>query len=174
MTPANLPAPLAEPLHLLQPSPWPDRLLWLGLSLLGALALRWWLRRRRAAARPAPAARPTTTTTTSDRTERTVEEIRRRFDSRGQYRRGLHALAEAIRRHLAGHGHPSSTWTAGDIGEHADDPALASVSERLAEVRFRRREPERRDFHALCDQTEAALAGRRPRAAGRGDEETAP
>ena len=156
MNAATLPAPLAEPLHLLQPSPWPDRLAILLVVLLAALVGRWLLRRRRPAPRPVEAAPAVTSAPIAE--PRTVEAIRQRFDVRGRYRSGCHALAAAVRRHLGDRGHPSTTWTARDIVRRVDDPALGQLAQRLANARFGRREPARREFHSLCDLTESTLA----------------
>ncbi|MCB1057916.1 MAG: hypothetical protein KDD11_20635, partial [Acidobacteria bacterium] len=99
----DLPAGLADPLHLGH-SPWPEVFAW--LAVLGVLALLAWAyagRRRRAAA-PAPAPRPAAPAAPAsggdDALAARIRELHQRHATSLEVRAGCHRLSALTREHL--------------------------------------------------------------------------
>lgn len=150
----ELPAGLADPLHL--PNPHPSYGLFAALAallLLALLVVLWRRRRRKApAAAPAAAGPPADTRTVI---EKSIEDLRRRFKSSQDYRRGCHSLGQLLRSHFeAKSRHPVTTLTAREMPEKIGG-AVASFFNFLAELQFRRREPTRDEFSNACDLAHA-------------------
>ncbi len=161
----ELPAGLADPLHLAQPFPFRTLAV---IGLLAVLALLWmlWrrLRRRRPPA-PAAAVSPPLSPPAAG-IGAAITAIRGRFLDADR-RRGCHQLSETLRAHLERGGrHRFSTLTAGEIAAAIGDVAVARFFDLLADLQFGRREPSRSDFDGLCDlacDVVVAGGGRRPR-----------
>lgn len=151
-----LPGGLAEPLHLLEPSPYPSMLL-AGLLLLAAFGLLLWLgqHRRRAVLAPAGPVGPPPPPV-ADSIAARIREIHQRYRPARKRRRGCHELAATLRHHLdrtarAAHiGPPFATLTAREIGRRLGDRPVARLLDLLADLQFSRRLPSRDDFDGAC------------------------
>lgn len=152
---SGLPFGIAEPLHIEEPFPaWKVVLAALVLWLLYRLARALYRRLQRAAQAPRPAAPPPPPLLGG--IGAVIDDIRRRYQT--DYRRGCHALAEALRRHFdraklpgsAGRA-PYPTLTAREIERHIGDTALTRFFALLSELQFHRREPTQSDFEGACE-----------------------
>ncbi len=149
----ELPADLAEPLHMLGPeAAGPGGP---ALAALAAAALAWLFFRRRRTARPEPSPGPPTPHRPSpsmNRLEAEIEELRSVFTATGNYRRGCHALAEALRRAIAPrHGVAFEALTASEIAREVGDGATARTLVLLEGLQFRPEEPSGEEFTQACD-----------------------
>lgn len=147
----ELPAGLADPLHL--PDPYPSSGL-LGalaaLLLLTLLAVLWRRRRRRPPAASAPP--PAVHVDAASAIGKAIEDVRRRFSGSRDYRHGCHALAGLLRAHFeARTTRPLTTLTAREMPSAIGEGAVASFFELLAELQFRRRRPTHDEFRGACD-----------------------
>ena len=157
---SELPAGLAEPLHILEPSS-PSYGPWLLLALL--LAWWWWRRRRRRVVVPPP--RVTVPVAPSEPElsglAAAIESILKRFGGPdADHREGCHQLARELRRHFHDGRRPFAVWTAREIVARATsaqtiEKRVARLFECLAELQFRRRPPEREELTSVL-----ASAGR--------------
>jgi len=154
----DLPADLADPLHLADPYPFYGLLGALAtLLLLALLTVLWWRRRRRTVAAALPPA-PAPPTGASSGIWKAIEDVRLRFFRSQDYRRGCHALAALLRAHLEGTtAQPLSTLTAREMPAAIGDGAVASFFELLAELQFRRRRPTLEEFRGACDLAHAVV-----------------
>lgn len=147
----ELPAGLADPLHLAQPLvPTPAFLA--ALAILALLCFLWWrrLRRRRTPA-PAPPAPPAPAPPPALGIGGTIDEIQRRY-LHADRRRGCHRLSAELRAHFEHRGrHRFSTLTVGEIAAAVGDVALSRFFDLLADLQFGRRDPSRSDFRGICD-----------------------
>lgn len=150
-----LPAGLAEPLHLLEPSNWRG---WVvaGLATLLVAAIACWVfyrrrfdARRRIQPRTAQASPPGPH---EQGIADAIESIRLRFSRRGLARAGCHALSAALRTHLERRKPIRySILTAREIGRRLGDTPLTRLLALLSDLQFGRREPARGDLEGLCD-----------------------
>ena len=151
----GLPFGLAEPLHIEEPFPtWKLVLAGLVLWLIyRLLRLLWrWLQRVEVPASPVPPAPPSFL----DGFAVAVDEIRRRYGD--DYRRGCHALAEALRGHFdalelpgsAGRA-PYPTLTAREIEGQLGDTPVSRLFTLLSDLQFYPREPTKGDFEGACE-----------------------
>lgn len=167
----ELPAELAEPLHL-GPPWWSEALLW--LVILGMLVLivlitklsEWWSRRARppvsaAPAPPAPDEAETVPTPPTGIVAR-IEDIRRRHVASTEYRRGCHRLSLVLREHLeeapAPAGERYTTLTAGEIRQRLGEAPWSRFFADLAQLQFGRRPPSGRDWREICDRSLSLVA----------------
>lgn len=151
---SDLPADLADPLHMAGPEGSSSGWL-LALALLAAALLsRRIARRRRSApapqrAHPAPAPSPPPA---AEGLEAEIQEVRSMFSTTGNFREGCHALAEVLRRGLGRrNGVSFATLTAREIQQALGEGALPSLFGLLADLQFRPAEPARDDFLTVCD-----------------------
>ena len=160
----ELPADLAEPLHLLKPDPWATALGWLAALLL--LTLLWMLYRRlrrRRAARPLPPVPPSPPVAAVSGIEKSIDEIRRRY-SDADHRQGCHQLSAALREHYEETDrHRFSTLTVREVAAAIGDVALTRFLGLLADLQFGRREPSRDDFQGACELAVSVARSRRQR-----------
>ena len=146
----ELPADLADPLHILGPIPW-QTLAW--LALLAFLIALWWLWRKFRSQEPAtpsppapPAPAPGGTGIAS-----VIDEIQQRFVDVDP-RHGCHELSEALRSHYERQsGHRLSTATVGEIVSSIGDSAVSRFFKLLADLQFGRAEPSADDFNGACE-----------------------
>ena len=124
------------------------------LAALAAAGLAWlFFRRRRAAGRAAPHSRPPRT---PDRPlpfendlEAKIEELRSVFSTTGNYRRGCHALAEALRRAIAPRRDVAfEALTTKEITRVVGDGAVARTLVLLEGLQFRPEDPSAEEFTA--------------------------
>ena len=145
----DLPAPLARPLHILEPWPWKEALGWLLAGVVLFLLVRRWIRwrRRRQATRSAPAPGTTPLGGFSDK----VESIRSQARESGRFRQGCHELALLLRGTLAPPGSGNlDTLTARETERRLGDGALTRLLVLLADLRFGRRAPDEGDLDTAC------------------------
>ncbi len=167
MNPADvaspLPAPPADPLHIL-PS-WSLLLLLAGVGLL-LLALAWlvlrYLRRRRPpapAAAPPPVPPPAAEAPEDRSIAARIRALERRFLESKAYREGCHALAGAAKAHLGLNTDlDAERMTSSEIAAAAKDDRVGRFMTSLATRRFGREEPRRRHFVAACKEAREVLA----------------
>jgi hypothetical protein len=161
--PSDLPAGLAEPLHLLPPGgddPLLPALLLL-LLLVALLVGSIWRRRRRFAA---IGSRPAATGPAPTRLTEQLRRLHHRHRSPGRRRLGCHRLSQLARRELeprrrrAGIPAPFSTLTAREVAEELGDGPAADFLRHLAGLQFGRQPPRRDDYDAAFELAEAVLA----------------
>ena len=157
-----LPAPIADPLQVL---PHAGLLALMALSglvllLLALLVLRHLLRRRpRPAEAPPPVPQPPPAVPLSaapigDR----IAAIERKFTRSKAFRDGCHALAAAVKQHLAQvSGLGAEEMTSAEIAEHLDDARIGRFMTGLSRRRYGRRKPRKRDFGAACHEARELL-----------------
>ena len=138
-----------------------ERPLW--MAAVVALLIGVWLLRRvvnrhrpepTSVPLPPPAARP------SSAFRARVDALREQTDGSGEYRRGCHALARAVREELQsklGSGSSSLAMTATELAVRSADPKVDALVVRLREVRFARTHPKGPQFHSLCSDALYAL-----------------
>lgn len=158
---SDLPAGLAEPLHILDPLPWRALALWALLILLAGAWLLYRRFRRRSTTVPPPP--PGTPPPAADGAS--VSDLREHYGRLRDYRGGCHALASHMRARAGEKsGRRLATLTADEIALAVKDAGVVSVFELLAELQFRRREPSSHDFYGICDLAALALRERGTRA----------
>jgi hypothetical protein len=154
----QLPADLADPLHILSPIPW-QTLAWLALAaLLAALWLLWRkLRRRRLpATAPPPANAKPPRRGTGIRA--TIDAIQQRYIDVDP-RDGCHQLSAALRSHYETvSGKRLSTATVREILAAIGDGAVPRLFGLLADLQFDREEPTRSDFRGACEVARDVVA----------------
>ena len=158
----QLPAGLAEPLHLVNPYPYGKALAFLAALLLLALLWAWWRRRRRSApSSPAAAPPPIPPPPPASTIEKAIAEIRLRYVETRRHREGCHELAEVLRTYYEkACGKPLSRLTVREIGTVLGDSAVTALFELLAEMQFRRRQPSSDEFSQICETaTDVAKSG---------------
>ena len=157
-----LPAPPADPLHILPAWTW--LLLLAGGGLL-LLALAWLvfqtLRRRQ----PAPAVeppsvpRPVATAVPAGSIAARIRALERKFLESKAFREGCHALATAVKAHLGLEtGLPAERMNSSEIAAAVEDDRVGRFMISLAQRRFGREEPRRRHFVAACEEAREMLA----------------
>ena len=144
-----LPAPLAAPLHILEPWPWRQAVGWLLAAIALYLLVRWWARRRRRG--PTSRGRPAGVSGRRGFAA-SVDTIRQRARKSGRYRRGCHELALLVRQTLE----PLASrrldvLTAREIKGRLGDDGRTRLLVLVADLRFGRRSPTRSDFDGACD-----------------------
>lgn len=150
----DLPAGLAEGLHILKPEPsgW-------GPFIAGAAALAlfaWWLYSRR---RPSPSASPPAAPGPVDGSlEHAVAAIRDRARKTRRYRRGCHELAVCLRRALSSEDAALERLTAREIFHRLGEDGRTRVLTLISESRFGKRPPGAADLDALCELALAVFA----------------
>lgn len=147
----ELPAPLADPLHLPNPYPYGEAFLWLAALSLLVFLWRWWRRSRpRAAAAAVPGGAPAPLSPAASGIGKVIDEIRNRWLIRDP-RQGCHELSAALRSHYEkASREPLSTLTAREIAAAVGDSAVAAFFELLAELQFRRRAPSGDELRGIC------------------------
>ena len=149
----GLPADLAEPLHILEPSSSglsPVHLLWLLLAFL-----LWRFLRRRGARQPATGT-PTTTPAPPpapdlNELERAMRDIRLRSTKTGDYRRGCHELSAYLREyHEKRRGRPATRLTARELVD-LGEAAVGNFFSLLGDLQFGRRLPTHEDLRTAID-----------------------
>lgn len=148
---ADLPAGLADPLHLSLPVPW--KLLGVLAALLVAsivwvLLRRWLARRRRAPRRSLPEPAPATAPGLAE----AIDALRRRYRKSRAYRRACHELSALMRgsfEQSTRRGY--STLTAGEMRSEIGDTRTVRFFGFLADLQFGRREPTRNDLDGACE-----------------------
>ncbi len=147
----DLPAGLADPLHLAFPVPW-KLLAVLAALLVAAIAfalLRRWLRRRRQAP---PRKLPTPVPGPAPGLADAIAELRRRYRKSRAYRTACHELSTLVRGYLENATRRRySTLTAGEIRREMGDTRGARFFGALAELQFARRPPTRNDLDGACE-----------------------
>ena len=147
----DLPAGLADPLHILEPWPW--RALVIGLAG-GALAvwLVWrWVRGRldRAGVESAPGPEVVTLSAFGE----AVEGIRERARESSFFRLGCHELAGLLRGRLRSrHGESFAYLTAQEAAARLRGDGCAELLVDVSTARFARRIPDAAVLDALCDR----------------------
>ena len=156
-----LPAPIADPLHVLPPASLLALMALAGLVLLllALLVLRRLGRRSRPAAAtpipPPPVPADVPTAGIGDR----IAAIERKFTRSKRFRDGCHALAAAVKQHLAqATGLGVEEMTSAEIAERLGDARVGRFMTGLSRRRYGRREPRRRDFGAACHEARELLA----------------
>ena len=150
----ELPADLAPAVHILEPGPhWPSV-----LALLLALLFWWWRQRQK---KPQPEASPTPRPAppiprTVPGIAGEIDSLRARYEGDADFRLACHELASLLRGHFHGR---FRSFTANEISRALGETSVADVFELLAELQFRRREPQRDDFHGICDLAKENLGG---------------
>ncbi len=151
-----LPAPPADPLHIL-----PTLSLWLllaGIALL-FLALAWllfrYLRRKRSQSppQPPPVLQPTPVVSPAIGFGTRVEAIERKFLKTKAFREGCHTLAAAVKKQLG-----VERLTSPEIVRAVEDRRVGRFMTRLSWRRYGRDEPRRKHFVAACRQAREVLA----------------
>ncbi len=156
-----LPAPPADPLHIL---PYWSVLLLLAAALLFLLALVWLayrlLRRRRPespAQAPPSVPRAPVPAPAAGITSR-IEAIERKFLETKAFREGCHVLAAAAKAHLARHtGKPVEHMTSPEISIMIEDARVGGFMTRLSRRRYGRDEPRRKHFVTACAEAREVL-----------------
>jgi len=146
----ELPADLADPLHILHPIPW-QALTWLMLAaLLAALWMLW----RKLRNQQKPATAPSTAAGArrgAPGIQGIIDAIQQRYldvDPRD----GCHELSAALRSHYeAASGKPLSTSTVREIVAAIGDGSVPRLLGLLADLQFGRQEPTRSDFRGACE-----------------------
>ncbi len=159
----SLPAPPADPLHILPPEILLMLLAGVALLLLALawLVLRRFLRRRQQAAPPAPPPvmqpPPVATPATSIGTR--IEAIERKFLKTKECRDGCHALATAAKGHLGrSTGLDAERMTSPEIMLAVKDVGVGLFMTNLSWLRYGRREPRRKHFVEACAKAREVLA----------------
>lgn len=147
----ELPAGLADPLHLSYPIPW-KLVFGLALLLLAGILfalLRAWLRRPRPPrATHQPAAAQPRLSGLAD----AISGLRQRHRDSVAFRHACHELSTLLRRHYEGAtGREYSTLTAGEIRRAVGETAGSRFFSVLADLQFKRSAPTRNDFEGACD-----------------------
>ena len=172
-----LPAPLADPLHVLPPATPQALVAVVGLALLALALMIWWLRRRR---RPRPAATapspppPLPEAIPSASIGDAIAAIERKYVRSKAFRDGCHALAAAVKRHLEQvTGLGVEEMTGAEIqeafaegvrvggprhGARVGGPQLGRFMTQLSARRYGREEPRRRDFVKACEKARELLS----------------
>ena len=166
MTP--LPAPPADPLHILQPT----TLLALAAVAAGLLAmlLLLWLRhhlrrraRRAAPPPPTPATAPPARQPAAGIATR-IRDLEEKILASKAFREGCHRLAMLIKTHLGQRtGIDVERMTSSEIERRFDDDGeidsrIGEFMTGLSRRRYGRAEPGRRDFVAACEEARLLLA----------------
>lgn len=148
----DLPADLAEPLHMLGPETGGGSWWWLG-ALATGLAWLFFRGRRKPAPEPEPSpVEPTKPRRDVHGLEAEIEELRSVFSTTGNYRQGCHALAGALRQALAPRGSaPFEALTVGEITREIGEGAVARVLGLLEGLQFRPGAPSHDEFIQACD-----------------------
>lgn len=163
MAAAELPAGLAEPLHILSPDGGGfEGWLWALLALLLAWLYRRW--RKRATEPPSHEPRPQVPAPAPlpamSALARAIESLRYEILVSENFRDGCHRLADLLRRHGEGAAHYElSVLTAGEIVRRLGDRGLGTVFGLLADLQFRRHEPTREEFVDICEMATSAADG---------------
>lgn len=156
----ELPAGLAEPLHILEPT-WQKAVAFILLALSLALTL-WLLRRwRRRAAAPAEAPPQPPSPSAPARAPSGIDGAVRalRDEYRTRRREGCHELSVLLRAHFerrAGSRRSRrsfATLTAREVGRLLGKEAVREHLLQLSDLQFRRHEPSEREFDRICDRS---------------------
>ncbi len=172
-----LPAPLADPLHVLPPASLPALLALAALALLALLLMIWrHLRRRRPEAVPpqVPPPQPVAEAVPAASIGDAIAAIERKYVRSKAFRDGCHALATAVKRHLEKvTGLGVEEMTGAEIkrafaegvrvggprhGARVGGPKLGRFMTALSARRYGREEPRRRHFVAACEEARELLS----------------
>ena len=173
-----LPAPPADPLHVLPPASLLALMALVGLALIAFLLLAWWLlrrRRHRSIAEPPPVPpTPVSEPVPAASIDTAIEAIERQFLRSKAFRDGCHALAAAVKRHLeraTGLGVEEMTGSEIEqafakgvrvggprLGARIGGPVLGRFMTGLSTRRYGRKEPRRRHFVAACEEARELLS----------------
>jgi hypothetical protein len=156
-----LPAPPADPLHILPA--WSLLLLLAAVGLL-LLALAWLifrvLRRHQPppAVEPPPAPRPAPARPDASSIATRIGDLENRFLESKAFREGCHALAGVVKAHLGrSSGLDAEHMTSSEIAAAVKDDRVGRFMTGLAGRRFGREEPRRRHFVAACQEAREVL-----------------
>lgn len=172
-----LPAPPADPLHVLPPVSLTTLLAMAApaLLLLATILFRLWLaRRQRTAAAPKPSSPPPVPEAVpATSIGEAIATIEAQFTRSKAFRDGCHALAAAVKRHLAQvTGLGVEEMTGAEIaeafaegvrvggprhGRRVGGPKLGRFMTGLSARRYGREEPRRRHFVAACEEARELL-----------------
>ncbi len=173
-----LPAPPADPLHVLPPASLPALLALAGLvlALLGVILVKLWLARRSRAAATKPPAPPPTVPEALPAASigDAIAAIERKYGRSKAFRDGCHALAAAVKRHLERvTGLGVEEMTGAEIeeafaegvrvggprhGKRIGGPKLGRFMTGLSARRYGREEPRRRHFVKACEEAKELLS----------------
>lgn len=188
----DLPGPLAEPLHLLEPS-W-SLVPWLLFVLVNSLLVAWLRHRYRQhkanralepEPEPAPPPRPAPPAPELSEIERKIQHVRLHHRAPGATREGCHQLSELLRDHLTAsvaphHLPPEPESLTGREMGRLFGGAVNGFFVLLTGLEFGRRQPHPGEFETACDlAAEVVRSAPRPKRPWRGrrdgqDAETAP
>lgn len=147
----QLPAGLADPLHLSYPIPW-KLLFGLALLLLAGILFalfRAWLRRPRP---PKPSQAPVTALPRPSGIADAIARLRQRHRDAVAFRSACHELSTLVRRYFeSSTGRGYSTLTAGEIRREVGETPGSRFFSFLADIQFGRGAPTRNDFEGACD-----------------------
>lgn len=144
----NLPAPLAEPLHILEPWPWRAIAVAIVAASLAIWLLWRWLRAR---GRQAEAVRPVPDLPSASAFAEAVERIRERARQSSFFRLGCHELAQLLRDVLkVRHGAKFAYLTARETAAGLDGDGYAELLVEVSAARFGRGVPSAKALDALC------------------------
>ncbi len=159
----DLPAPLADPLHILEPWPWRQALVWSLLVLALWLLARWWWRRRGTRRSDVEDWRSIVLPPGSS-FEGELDAIRRRANASGVYRRACHELSKLLRITLERFsGRSLDAYTSREIRRQLGDDEHTELLVMVSDLRFGRRAPTRGEFERACDsalQNQTTKSGR--------------
>lgn len=160
----ELPADLADVLHLLDSRT--DDWHWLAWTLcfVSATVLLAWLGRRRRRPSSAPAARrpPSASPVAASGLAAKIDRLRADVLINGQFRQGCHRLAALLRQQGEQvETQPMTRWTSGEIAQFLGDVPMSRVMGLVAELQFSRQEPLQGDFEGVCELAREAADGRR-------------
>lgn len=147
----QLPAGLADPLHLSYPIPW-KIVFGLALLLLAGILFalfRAWLRRRRP---PRPTQAPDVARPRTSGIADAIAGLRQRHRDSVVFRSACHELSKLLRHYFeTSTGRDYSTLTAGEIHREVGETASSRFFSFLADLQFARGAPTRNDFEGACD-----------------------
>ncbi len=146
----ELPADLADPLHVLAPIPW-QTLAW--VALLAMLAALWilWRKLRRQKPTTAPPRPPPKPASRGTGIGGIIDQIQQRYIDTDP-RHGCHELSAALRTHYEQEsGRRLSTSTVREIAAAIGEGAVPRLFGLLADLQFGREAPTSSDFQGACE-----------------------
>ena len=149
---ADLPAGTGEALHILEPGGpgWWTFLAVLLVPLLMGLVMQWLKGLPDRGGPAAPRTRMAPPPVPSNDLARAIDTLRDETLADADYRDGCHRLGALMRDHASRTSPRLNTWTVREIVSRLGDTPYSTVLALLADLQFRRAEPDEEEFLDIC------------------------